>query len=147
MSFFLLEQLIFIHNYSFIFSGLLMAYTTLKFLRKTKGRFNFLQFAINMYLRFYPTIFGVILLYYLLPLWDSGPFWHHMDQYFVYACRHQLLSSMLSYNFYDVDLEFLQNHSFVCLINSIEKNSIYFFFFVFICSAIWQLGGQILVSI
>ncbi|KAH9511887.1 hypothetical protein DERF_010311 [Dermatophagoides farinae] len=102
------------HNTDFFFSltGLLMAYTTLKFLRKTKGRFNFLQFAINMYLRFYPTIFGVILLYYLLPLWDSGPFWHHMDQYFVYACRHQLLSSMLSYNFYDVDLEFLQNHSF-----------------------------------
>nr|XP_027195328.1 uncharacterized protein LOC113789928 [Dermatophagoides pteronyssinus] len=102
------------HNTDFFFalSGLLLTYTTLKFLRKNGGKFNFLQFAINIYLRFYPTIFGVILLYYLLPLVDHGPFWHHMDQHFVYACRHQLISSMLSYNFYDIDLEFLQNHSF-----------------------------------
>lgn len=94
-------------------SGLLLAYSTMRALERSKGRFNYLQFAVNMYLRFYPAVFGTILMYYLLPLVGDGPFWHTVDRYHVESCRTDLIPNLLSYNFYVIDFESFVAHSMV----------------------------------
>ena len=95
------------------FSGLLLTYSTLRNLERSKGRFNYLSFALNIYLRFYPAVFGVILFYYLLPLMADGPFWSRLDKFHVEACRRTLMESMLTYNFYTLDVETLYHYSMV----------------------------------
>lgn len=104
-----------IHTTDFFFAltGLLLAYSTLRSLEKNNGRFNYCQYIINIYLRFYPTVFGTILIYYLLPLFSQGPFWHLLDQYYVESCRQQLFSSLFTYNFYTSNLEHFAQHSMV----------------------------------
>ncbi|CAG2100366.1 unnamed protein product, partial [Medioppia subpectinata] len=72
---------------------------------KNGGKFNYIKYVVNMYLRFYPSILGVILMYYLLPLVGSGPFWHTADTQYVESCRKYLWPNLLSYNYYVLDLE------------------------------------------
>lgn len=96
-----------IHNTDFFFAltGLLLTYSTIGSLERAKGRFNYLSFALNMYMRFYPAVFGTILLFYLLPLAGDGPFWHLVDGFHVESCRQNLAANMLTYNFYLLDME------------------------------------------
>lgn len=104
-----------IHNTDFFFAltGLLLTYSSLRSLERTRGRFNYLQFAVNMYLRFYPAVFGTILMYYLLPLFGDGPFWHLVDKYHVETCRTNLAANLLSYNFYVLDIDSFVQSSMV----------------------------------
>lgn len=75
-----------------------------------------------MYLRFYPAVFGAILFFYLLPLAGSGPFWHLLDKFHVDTCRKTLMESMLTYNFYILDLESFY-HTSMCNIATWWVNS------------------------
>ena len=102
-----------IHNTDFFFAltGMLMTYTTLGALDRRKGSFNYVWFVISMYFRFYPAVFGAILMYFLLPLFGSGPFWSLLDEYHVQTCRTNLAPNLLSYNFYLLDLEEFTRHS------------------------------------
>ncbi|KPM07579.1 hypothetical protein QR98_0060760 [Sarcoptes scabiei] len=101
---------------------MLITYSTLRTLEQNQGRFNYLKYLLNMYLRFYPSVFGAILFYYLLPLFGDGPFWYLVDRYHVEACRKQLWSSLLTYNFYEINLDdFIQNS--ICNISSWWVNS------------------------
>ncbi|XP_054163730.1 uncharacterized protein LOC128961509 [Oppia nitens] len=108
-----------VHNTDFFFalSGLLTAYSMIGALERSKGKFNYIKYIINIYLRFYPSIFGVILMYYILPLLGSGPFWHRADTQYVESCRNHLLSNLLSFNYYILDLdEFVQSSMVCCII-------------------------------
>src|SRR5699024_3759617 len=93
--------------------GLLLTYSTMRNLERNKGRFNYFSFSINMYLRFYPAVFGTILLFYLLPLAGDGPFWQLLDRFHVDACRKTLMESMLTYNFCLLDMESFYHSSMV----------------------------------
>lgn len=75
-----------------------------------------------MYLRFYPSILGAILMYYLLPLVGTGPFWYLADKHYVASCRNFLLPNLLSYNYYMLDLEEFFHSSMVCFLFISYKN-------------------------
>lgn len=104
-----------IHNTDFFFAltGLLLTYSSMRALEKSRGKFNYFKFVLNMYLRFYPTVFGTILMYYLLPLFGDGPFWHLVDKYYVETCRNNLMPNLLSYNFYVLDMDTFVQSSMV----------------------------------
>jgi hypothetical protein len=95
--------------------GLLATYSMIGTLERNNGKFNYLNYLINLYLRFYPSIFGTILMYYLLPLVGSGPFWHLADTQYVESCRKFLWPNLLSYNYYVLDLEEFVHSSMVCI--------------------------------
>ncbi|KAH9389312.1 hypothetical protein TYRP_008673, partial [Tyrophagus putrescentiae] len=143
------------HNTDFFFAltGLLLTYSTLRNLERSKGRFNYLSFALNIYLRFYPAVFGVILFYYLLPLMADGPFWSRLDKFHVEACRRTLMESMLTYNFYTLDVETLYHYS-MCNMSSWWVNSAFHLILLspvlilplyhFGANALWLVGVTIL---
>lgn len=58
-----------------VFSGFLLSFVVLRKLDKTRGRFNYLEFIFQRWIRFFVLTFGGILFFYLFPLTGDGPIW------------------------------------------------------------------------
>ena len=63
------------------FSGFLISYGLLRKLDKSRGRFNYIQFVFQQWLRFTILAFGSLLFIYVLRFTGEGPVWHYAIDY------------------------------------------------------------------
>jgi peptidoglycan/LPS O-acetylase OafA/YrhL len=75
-------------------SGLVLTYTIIGKLEKSNGKFNYINYLLQRWLRISVSLFGSILMIYLMPLTGSGPIWHDGNVWLQPACRD--MSSLLS---------------------------------------------------
>jgi len=72
-------------------SGFILANGLLGKLQKTGGKFRFINYLANRWIRFSIPLLGSILFFYLLPLLGSGPIWDYGVNWVIRGCESPLV--------------------------------------------------------
>jgi len=104
----------YIFYFLYILSGFLISFAILRKLSHSGGRFNYMQFIFQNWLRFTILGFGSILFSYLFEFFGEGPVWHYGIKYATNGCKNpwNLIKILLFINNFQSD-SFQDNVSFV----------------------------------
>lgn len=82
----------------FFMSGFLLMYTTWRKLEKSDGKLNFFMFVVHKYWRMTPAIALMLVMFFCMPLIDSGPLWNSTLNPPLQNCRNLWWANLLYIN-------------------------------------------------
>jgi len=83
---YIVHRNLFVIDFFFLIGGILLSYVMIAKLAKSKGRFNYIQYAIFRYIRLMPPVILSIFAIYMLPLIMSGPIYKEVIKNFIDGC-------------------------------------------------------------
>jgi hypothetical protein len=90
---------LFIIDFFFFISGLLISYVMISKLKKSGGKFNYFQYAVFRYLRLVPSLIASIFFLWLFPLMLSGPIARETYELFLEGCERWYETVFLYHNY------------------------------------------------
>lgn len=98
-------------NYETFFcvSGIILAHSTVQALNNQGGKFYFSKYLLRRLARFLPVVGATILLYFMLPIFGSGPTFKELIQERTSSCEENWLSTLtFTNNLFKIDNEVIK---------------------------------------